>query len=205
MGLSSRRRTRWAWAALAVLLLAALADTVQLQRLRNLNQDIVQLQTGGSLMSQNDPITAPTAQATATSTSTTSSTSTAPELQFAKAFAHAASGADDAALNLYRSLQGDTPLGQNARYNSANALLRQAQRVRDSGQAGPAVPLIELAKETLREVLRNEPGHWPARYNLERAQRLLPEAADEDDGPAQPPPKAERAATTMRGFSPGLP
>jgi mxaK protein len=128
-----------------------------------------------------------------------------PELRFAKAQAQAASGADEAALDLYRSLQGDTPLGQAARYNSANALLRQALRVREGGQVGQAVPLIELAKETYREVLRNDPGHWNARYNLERAQRLLPDALEDEDGTAEPPPKAERAATTMRGYSPGLP
>jgi mxaK protein len=198
MGLSSPRRTRWAWAGVALLLMVMLADAVQWRRLQGLNQSITATRNGGAWTSRSGPaqpsvVPAPTARAVV------------PELQFAQAFAHAASGADDAALNQYRSLQADTPLGQNARYNSANALLRQAQRVRDSGQAGQAVPLIELAKETLREVLRNDPAHWPARYNLERAQRLLPDAADDDDGPAQPPPKAERAATTMRGYSPGLP
>jgi len=67
------------------------------------------------------------------------------------------------------------------------------------------VPLIELAKETYREVLRHDPRHWPARYNLERAQRLLPDPEDGDGGPLEVPSNAERAATTMRGYSPGLP
>jgi mxaK protein len=201
MGLSSPRRTRWALVGVALLLLVVLADAVQLRRLQGLNQNIVRLQQGGA--SPTDARVGPVAEAAATPQ--LPDRPQLPELQFAKAFAQAASGADDAALNQYRSLQADTPLGQSARYNSANALLRQAQVVRNSGQAGQALPLIELAKETLREVLRNDPTHWPARYNLERAQRLLPDAADEDDGPAQPPPKAERAATTMRGYSPGLP
>ena len=102
-------------------------------------------------------------------------------------------------------LQGESPLGQAARYNSANLLLRQAFKLREGEHPGQAVPLIELAKETYREVLRHDPGHWPARYNLERAQRLLPDPEDVDGGPVELPSQAERSATTMRGYSPGLP
>jgi mxaK protein len=131
--------------------------------------------------------------------------STVPQLRFAAAYAQAASGAEEAAINAYRPLQGDGPLGQAARFNSANGLLRQAIVLREGPQPGLAVPLIELAKETYREVLRNQPQHWPARYNLERAQRLLPDPEDLDGGPLEVPRNAERAATTMRGYSPGLP
>jgi len=128
-----------------------------------------------------------------------------PQLRFAAAYAQAASGAEDAAVNAYRPLQGDDPLGQAARFNSANGLLRQAIKLRAGPQPGQAVPLIELAKETYREVLRNHPDDWPARYNLERAQRLLPDPEDLEGGPLEVPRNAERAATTMRGYSPGLP
>jgi mxaK protein len=128
-----------------------------------------------------------------------------PELRFALAHAQAASGADESALNRYRTLQGESQLGQAARYNSANLLLRQAMLVREGVQPGQAIPLIELAKETYREVLRHDPGQWNARYNLERAQRLLPDAEEGDGGPPDVPRNAERAATTMRGYSPGLP
>jgi mxaK protein len=128
-----------------------------------------------------------------------------PPLQFAQAHALAASGADDAALAHYGTLQGDTPLGQAARYNSANLLMRQAVALRDADKPGQALALIELAKEHYRDVLRREPSHWNARYNLERAQRLVPDP-DESEAPvAGPSRSAERAATTMRGFSPGLP
>jgi mxaK protein len=126
------------------------------------------------------------------------------ELQFARAHGRAASGSLDAALDGYRALHGDSALGQAARYNSANLLLRQALQLRTGSQPGQAIPLIELAKETYREVLRHDPGHWNARYNLERAQRLLPDAED-GGGPTEAPRNAERAATTMRGYSPGLP
>lgn len=134
-----------------------------------------------------------------------------PHLRFAAAHALQAqaqqgdAGAAEASLSAYRALQADTPLGQAARYNAANALLRQAQRLREAEQAGQSVALIELAKETYREILRHDPSWWDARYNLERAQRLLPDPDETEALPAQIPQNAERAATTMRGVSPGLP
>lgn len=128
------------------------------------------------------------------------------QAQFAQAHALAASGADEAALRRYRTLQGDSPLGQAARYNSANLLMRQALVVRAGAQPGQAIAFIELAKEMYRDVLRDDPQHWNARYNLERAQRLLPDPEEAlDAAPPETKRDAERAATTMRGYSPGLP
>ena len=46
---------------------------------------------------------------------------------------------------------------------------------------------------------------WAARYNLERAQRLVADPDEADDEPPESRRSAERAATTMRGYSPGLP
>ena len=127
------------------------------------------------------------------------------QAQFAQAHALAASGADEAALRRYRTLQGDSPLGQAARYNSANLLLRQALVLRAGAEPGKAIALIELAKEMYRDVLRADPQHWDARYNLERAQRLLAEPDEPEPGPPESRRDAEPAATTMRGYSPGLP
>jgi mxaK protein len=131
--------------------------------------------------------------------------SAVPELRFALAHAQAASGAAEAALNGYRALQSDPALGAAARYNSANLLLRQAIEQRAGPQPGQALPLIELAKEQYRELLRRDPQHWNARYNLERAQRLLPDPQDDAFDPAAAPRERERAATTMRAQSLGLP
>ncbi|RZL93455.1 MAG: MxaK protein [Variovorax sp.] len=128
-----------------------------------------------------------------------------PQVLFAQAHAQAGSGADEAALQLYRSLEDDSPLGQAARYNSANLLMRQAVVVQAGAEAGKAIALIELAKEIYRDVLRVDPRHWDARYNLERAQRLLPDPDELDAAPPETRRDAERAATTMRGYSPGLP
>jgi mxaK protein len=128
-----------------------------------------------------------------------------PELRFAQAYAHAASGAGEAALNGYRALQSDPVLGAAARFNSANLLLRQALELRAGPQPAQALPLIELAKEQYRALLREDPQHWDARYNLERAQRLLPDPQDDEFEPTAAPRERERAATTMRAQTLGLP
>lgn len=128
-----------------------------------------------------------------------------PELRFAHASGLASRGEREAAIDAYRLLQDDTPLGQAARFNASNQLLLQALVLRDSPLPGQALPLLELAKAGYREVLRVDLDHWDARYNLERAQRLQPDPDDIEADPAGPPENAERAATTMRGVSRGLP
>lgn len=128
-----------------------------------------------------------------------------PALRFARAHALVALGREDLALQRYRALEADTPIGQAARFNSANLLLREALRQRETAEPGRAIPLVELAKEILRALLRAEPMHWNARYNLERAQRLVPDPDATLEAPPEGRRNAERAATTMRGFSPGLP
>ena len=195
-GLRNPRTTRTLWLLLALLALVAAVDCARLLQHQRWNGLIMSGAVPADVGPESNPV---------------------PELRFAIAHAHAASGAqsglpagganrdEEAALNRYRTLQGDSALGQAARFNSANLLLRQALRLQAAEQRGAAVPLVELAKETYREVLRNDPQHWPARYNLERAQRLLPDPEDGDNGLAELPQQAERSATTMRGYSPGLP
>lgn len=126
-------------------------------------------------------------------------------LRFARAHALAKGGDIEAALRRYRSLHGDAELGVAARYNSANLLMRQAAALRDSPSPGPAIALIELAKQSYRDVLRAQPAHWDARYNYERAQRLQPDPDEGDPAIGGPRNDAERAATTTRGIAPGLP
>ena len=185
MGLATRRRTRWVLAALALLLIAAGFDAAVLWRAAQTN----------ALIAAGQPIADAPGQS--------------PELRFAQAHvqaqAGAASAARDSALNRYRGLQADPRLGAAARFNSANLLVRQAIEVRESAQPGQAIALLELAKEYYRDVLRDDPAHWDARYNLERAQRLLPDPDDEEGGPTGQERNRERAVTTMRGYSPGLP
>lgn len=185
MGLATRSRTRWVLALLGLIVLAALVDAAMLWRAAETNALIASGQSIPDAPGQ------------------------PPELRFAQAHAlaqaHAASGARDAALNRYRVLQSDARLGAAARYNSANLLVRQAIEVRASAQPGQAIALLELAKEYYRDVLRDDPAQWDARYNLERAQRLLPDPDEDDAGPLGQERNRERAVTTMRGYAPGLP
>lgn len=125
----------------------------------------------------------------------------------AQAMALAQAGQDEPALARYRSLYdnpADPALGLLARYNAANVLLRRALALREAGNTDKAYPMTELAKEGYRQVLRREPGHRPARYNLERALRLNPEV-DAEDLSVVAPEHSERAVTTMRSVSQGLP
>jgi len=183
MGLSSRRLTRGVLVALALLAVAAAVDGVRLWRLLRWNEVIAT----GAWPAEGQAVPA--------------------QVKFAQAHALAEAGGaqDEGALRLYRGLEGDSPLGQAARYNSANLLMRQAVLVQAGTEPGKAIALIELAKEGYRNVLRIEPQHWDARYNLERAQRLLPDPEELDIAPPDIQRNAERAATTMRGYSPGLP
>ena len=181
--MTRRRLSRLLLALLALSAVLAAVQAWRLQRDRALNRDIAAASTdiGGD-----EP-------------------STRPELRFARAHAQAASGATDVALNRYAALHDDSALGRAARYNGANLLLRQAAALRAGDQPGQALALIELAKESYREVLREDPNDWNARYNLERAQRLLPDPVGDEEAPAALRRVAERAATTMRGHAPGLP
>ena len=198
MGMSSRRTTRAVLALLALTSLAAVIDGVGLWRQQRWNALIALDPVAAPVTG---PVTGPLTHAAASERNDLPA-----QVKFAQAYALAAGGADQPALNRYRALQAHGPLGQAAAYNSANLLLRQALVVRAGTQPGQAIALIELAKELYRDVLRDDPQHWDARYNLDRAQRLLP---DPDEAPEAAPPvinrNAERAATTMRGYSPGLP
>lgn len=181
MGVTGRRTTRTVLVVLVLMVIAAVIDGALLWRQQRWNAAIA----SGTLPADSNDLPA--------------------QVRFAQAHAQAASGAREVALHRYRSLADDSLLGQAARYNSANLLMRDAAVLRAGTEPGKAIALIELAKEIYREVLRVDPQYWDARYNLERAQRLLPDPEATDQEPLGARPQAERAATTMRGYSPGLP
>jgi mxaK protein len=101
----------------------------------------------------------------------------------------------DGALAAYKAIiQSDREdLRRIALYDLGNLHLHHALKVEDESQA---LPLIELAKQSYRDLLRKDPTDWDARYNLERALRLAPEDddADEDNGP---PDRREHERTTI--------
>ena len=112
-----------------------------------------------------------------------------------------------AALADFREVEigASEPLRRAARFNSANLHLRQAVALRQAGEAAQAMALVELAKGLYRQLLVEDASDWDVRYNLERAVRLLPEEEGDGDDYAPPPENSERAATTMRARSMGLP
>ncbi|MBG6082202.1 hypothetical protein [Rubrivivax gelatinosus] len=122
-------------------------------------------------------------------------------VRLAHAAALAKAGAFDEAFKLYSGLVqpgGGDSISRDAQYNLGNLVLRQGLA---QGQRGDAGPLIELAKQRYRDLLRADPQAWDARYNLERALRAAPEEdaapPEEDNEPV------ERREISLRGMKPG--
>lgn len=117
-------------------------------------------------------------------------------------------GAAEAVLDLYRQVEaeGTEPLRRIARFDTANLYMRQAQAESAHGEPARAVPLIELAKGIYRGLLKDDASDWDLRYNLEQAVRMLPEEDPDATELIQAAPEnMERAPTTMRGTSMGMP
>ena len=183
MGLS-RKRMRELWLAGGALFLLALAafDLRWLLQLGEWNRAIAD----GSVTALKGELPAP--------------------LLFAQGY-HLQQGGDyQQVLGLYKraELAGDATLRSAALYNSGNVYFREGLAMRNRDNEQQAVPLLELAKASYRQVLRENPGNWEARYNLERALRQSPEPEEAEGGGAAPQ-QSERAVTTMRGFTLGLP
>jgi len=122
-----------------------------------------------------------------------------PEARYAQALALAHAGRYEEALAAQKAfLQSERgALRRAMQYDLGNLHLREALR-RGAGDRDAALPLVELAKQSYRDVLRADPDDWDARYNLERALALAPEADDEDAPVAEPPANKERTVTTAR-------
>jgi mxaK protein len=121
------------------------------------------------------------------------------ELQLARALALSQAGAHDAALKGYAGLiqAGERdPLAQQALFNLGNMYLRQGL-----AQGEGAVPLFELGKQRLRDLLRAAPQDWDARYNLERALRLAPE--EQETFSAEQQQSVEQRRVRVPGFVAG--
>jgi mxaK protein len=108
------------------------------------------------------------------------------EVQLARAVALSRQGAYDAAAPLFERLIRDGSLdaaGRAALFDLGNLYLREGIGDGTAGTvASPA--MIEEAKARYRALLRADPDDWDARYNLERALWLAPEARVADDKPA---------------------
>jgi mxaK protein len=129
-----------------------------------------------------------------------------PEARFARAMALAGAGQVDAAIRAYKEkIQGPrADLALMARYNLGNLYLREAIRGTSEGST-PALPLIELAKQSYRDLLRIDPSFWDARHNLERALWLAPEIEDPVLDVEQIPDAEDRTMSTLPGARLELP
>ncbi|MDR3380515.1 MxaK protein [Cupriavidus basilensis] len=143
-------------------------------------------------------------QAVASAKANASAAADVPEARLAQAGALAEAGQHDAALAVYNSLiqRGRTDaLGQAALFNLGNMFLRNARETA-ANDAFQAQALVELAKQRYRDLLRADPGDWDARYNLERALWLAPEAQDVFGAETDDMPK-ELLRIKVPGLPPG--
>jgi mxaK protein len=102
----------------------------------------------------------------------------------------------EASFNELIENQGFAPVGRAARFNLANSYLKEGLKSPDDpAQSGP---MLELAKQRYRDLLREVPDHWGARYNLERALRLAPELSTAADTNQNDPIK--RVRVIVPGF-----
>lgn len=120
-----------------------------------------------------------------------------PEARLARALALGAAGRYEAALAAHKALiQGEGgALKEAALYDLGNLHLHEALK-NGAKDAGAALPLVELAKQSYRDALRIAPADWDARYNLERALQLAPEIDEDAPDDSEPAPNKERTVTT---------
>jgi mxaK protein len=127
------------------------------------------------------------------------------EARFARAAALAEAGRYEEAVDAYKGVARSerASLRRAALFNLGNLHLREGQR-REASDATQALALYELSKQSYRDLLREDPNDWDARYNLERALWQAPEADDAEEEQAAPQ-QSERAVTTMKGGGGELP
>lgn len=124
--------------------------------------------------------------------------------QFAKAYALQQQRDFKAAVKAYAAIDALThsQLQMDIKFNLANLYFREATQLRDIGSNDLAMPLIELAKQNYREILRIDSGHWDAKYNLELALILAPETGPVDAMEEVNPERSPRALTKIQAREP---
>lgn len=107
------------------------------------------------------------------------------EVRLARAIALSKAGAYDTAGPLFEDLIREEHLdevGRAALFDLGNMYLREGMGHSASGTV-QSVAMVEEAKARYRTLLRATPDDWDARYNLERALWLAPEARSTADTP----------------------
>lgn len=97
---------------------------------------------------------------------------------FAQALALQRAGRQEEALAAYAEAEaaGDAALRLGSQVNVANLYLAAGiAAAQQDGNATRAITFVQLAKSGYRRALRERPDDWNTRYNLELAQRLVPD------------------------------
>ncbi len=142
-------------------------------------------------------VNAAIASSLAASNAKTPSATPIPEARLVSAVAMAKVDYDGALATYKAIIQGGREdLRRIALYDLGNLHLRQALRVGLDDEA-QSLPLVELAKQSYRDLLRRDPNDWDARYNLERTLRLAPEDDDDTDEDTGPPDPREHERSTI--------
>lgn len=116
--------------------------------------------------------------------------------RFATAYGLQQQGKFEEAIDVYRDVEPeDAGLAAAVRFNLANLYLRRALALKDDESQDLVIPLIELAKENYRELLRRDSRYWDAKYNLELALILLPDLEEEESDEDIMPERSPRANT----------
>jgi mxaK protein len=143
-------------------------------------------------------------EAIAASANPASLESAVPEARFARAAMLAKADRFDDAAKAWKVLiqEGRPELKFGALYNLGNLHMHEAAKFTGSSSA---LPFIELAKQNYRDLLREDPDDWDARFNLERALWISPELDQGDDDNANAPVFTRRVAPQLKGFRVELP
>lgn len=125
-------------------------------------------------------------------------------LKFAKASELQKQGDFKAAVKAYAAIEAPprSRLQLDIQFNLANLFFREAIRLRDDDADDLAMPLLELAKQNYKEVLRVDSGQWDAKYNLELALILSPELEPADALEELNPEHSTRALTIIQSREP---
>ena len=114
---------------------------------------------------------------------------------FVKGYLYQQSGDFEQALKTYAKIErsNHAELTTAVKYNMANLYLQKASAAEQKGDHDLVIPLIELAKQIYRELLRDNSNDWQAKYNLERALQLLPDIQEQETSEDIMPERSPRA------------
>tara|TARA_R110000772_G_scaffold254258_1_gene370193 strand:+ start:230 stop:766 length:537 start_codon:yes stop_codon:yes gene_type:complete len=123
--------------------------------------------------------------------------------QFSQAFRDVEQDKAESALERLTTVLGtdDSELAAAAYFNRGNIHLREAQAMATDDTA--RISLVGLAKQDYRNALLLNSSFWDARYNLELALQMVPEASP--DASAAAKGKGSRVVVKAVGFRVDLP